>query len=119
MTGTTALRLIWDVRDGSNQVSANGVEVATADGRRMNINVTQEVVVSGGSYGSPPLLERSGIGNERQEYCLRVSALQFLNERLGYSRNMESTLWLISQVWAKTCTSSTMKSVWVERLADV
>lgn len=72
MTETTALRLLWDFREDSDQVSANGVEVVTADGQRTIINVTQEVVVSCGSYGSPPLLERSGIGNKRQDHFLRV-----------------------------------------------
>lgn len=66
MTGTTALRILWASPDGQGDaVVANAVEVLTDYGQRRILNATTEVIVSAGSYRSPPILEYSGIGNPR------------------------------------------------------
>ncbi|MDR3530651.1 MAG: GMC family oxidoreductase N-terminal domain-containing protein [Rhodopila sp.] len=55
-TGAHATRVL--LTDGR----ATGVEFATAEGRRHAATARAEVIVSGGTYGSPQLLQLSGLG---------------------------------------------------------
>jgi choline dehydrogenase-like flavoprotein len=52
---------------GSDGVpKATGVRVMKADGSKVDIGASREVVVSGGSYCSPNILNRSGIGAKEE-----------------------------------------------------
>ncbi|KAE8155158.1 hypothetical protein BDV25DRAFT_169314 [Aspergillus avenaceus] len=44
------------------QVTANGIEIRTKDGKIQDITAAREVIVCGGSLNSPQLLELSGVG---------------------------------------------------------
>ncbi|KAG9967372.1 putative glucose oxidase, partial [Aureobasidium melanogenum] len=66
-TNTTALNINLDSGDGRHglkgEVMAKGVNVILPSGKRQFLQSKQEVILSAGTYRTPGLLERSGIGN--------------------------------------------------------
>ena len=77
-THTLTERVI--VRDGR----ALGVQVLRG-GQRLNLRARREVVLSGGTYGSPQLLMLSGIGDGEQLQALGIPVVQHLP---GVGRNL-------------------------------
>lgn len=66
----TVTRLLWQEETtahpcGSGGVRASGVEYLDSDGVVRVLEVKKEVILSAGSLRTPPILERSGIGNPR------------------------------------------------------
>lgn len=49
-------------KDADGELRATGVRAVKADGTVVEIKARKEVIVSGGSYCSPNILNRSGIG---------------------------------------------------------
>jgi choline dehydrogenase-like flavoprotein len=49
-------------KDADGELKATGVRAVKADGTVVDIKARKEVIVSGGSYCSPNILNRSGIG---------------------------------------------------------
>ena len=84
MTGTQALRLVFDGR------RCTGVEVAS-DGRRTRIAARAEVILAAGAVASPQLLMLSGIGP-----CTRLAAfgIPVLHELAGVGANLQDHLQL-------------------------
>ncbi|TLD33519.1 hypothetical protein PspLS_00717 [Pyricularia sp. CBS 133598] len=60
MTETHVDKVVIERVDG--ELKATGVRVVKADGSVMNVKARKEVIVSGGAYCSPNILNRSGIG---------------------------------------------------------
>ena len=61
MTDATVDKVVLE-KDGEQGHRATGVVIAAPDGTRTTINARKEIIVSGGSYCSPGILMRSGIG---------------------------------------------------------
>ncbi|KAG6826566.1 hypothetical protein H0H87_006932 [Tephrocybe sp. NHM501043] len=61
---STVTKLLWSPssRVTSGEAVASGVEYVDANGATQTANATN-VILSGGTWGTPPILERSGIGN--------------------------------------------------------
>jgi choline dehydrogenase len=60
----TVQRLLF--RDGSeSKLIASGVEYTDIQGKLKCLTANKEVIISSGTYGSPVILEASGIGNPR------------------------------------------------------
>ncbi|KAG6916897.1 hypothetical protein DXG01_004730 [Tephrocybe rancida] len=61
---STVTKIIWKSipRVTSGQAIASGVEYVDASGATKTANASN-VVLSGGTWGTPPILERSGVGN--------------------------------------------------------
>lgn len=51
-------------KDESGEFVATGVVVVGADGKRETVKAKKEIVISGGSYCSPGVLMRSGLGDK-------------------------------------------------------
>lgn len=49
-------------KDDKGDLRATGVQCVRADGTVIKVNACKEVIVSGGAYCSPNILNRSGIG---------------------------------------------------------
>jgi choline dehydrogenase-like flavoprotein len=73
ITGAHATRLILDGQPG--QLIATGVEYRTAAGETRSVLAGKEVVLCGGSIGSPHLLMLSGIGPRRELEAAGVTCL--------------------------------------------
>lgn len=63
MTEATVDKVVLESA-GEQGHRATGVVVAAADGTRSTVHARKEVIVSGGSYCSPTILMRSGIGGK-------------------------------------------------------
>jgi choline dehydrogenase-like flavoprotein len=61
LTHATVDKIILE-RDGTTGFRAVGVRLLTSDGKARCLMASQEVIISGGTYCSPPMLLRSGIG---------------------------------------------------------
>lgn len=87
-TNTTALNV--NLNSGKSHhgaksaVVANGVNVILPSGKKQLLHSKQEVILSAGTYRSPGLLERSGIGNP--SYVL-FKDLDMAYTQLTYPRN--------------------------------
>jgi choline dehydrogenase-like flavoprotein len=60
---STVLRIVWNAKkQGEKLLNASAVEYMQG-GQIFTMPVGKEVIVSGGTIGSPKVLELSGIGN--------------------------------------------------------
>ena len=84
ITGALAERIVFDDR------KATGV-VIRENGRERTISATREVIVSAGAVMTPPLLERSGIGDAER---LRALGLPVLQHAPGVGANLQDHLQL-------------------------
>ncbi|ESK85928.1 glucose oxidase [Moniliophthora roreri MCA 2997] len=63
ITNATVTRILWAPNtDNSSLLKATGVEYI-ANGEKITLEVTEEVILSAGTIGSPKVLELSGVGN--------------------------------------------------------
>lgn len=62
-------------RGSDGELRATGVRVVRPDGTRADIGATKEVIVSGGSYCSPNILNRSGLGRKTDLDGLGIEVL--------------------------------------------
>lgn len=66
---TSVLRIVWAPDpDGEGNVVATGVEISSLQNGTTvgaTVNATREVILAGGSYRSPSMLEYSGVGNPK------------------------------------------------------
>ena len=53
-------------KDGDGGLRASGVRAVLADGTVLEVKADKEVIVSGGAYCSPNILNRSGIGAKEE-----------------------------------------------------
>ena len=60
----TASHLTWKDTKAKDPV-ASGVEYYTADQKKVSVKAKKEVIISAGSYRTPLILERSGVGNPK------------------------------------------------------
>ncbi|KAF6828351.1 gmc oxidoreductase [Colletotrichum musicola] len=83
LTETHVDKVIVETVDG--ELKATGVRAVKADGSVVEIKVRKEVVVSGGAYCSPNILNRSGIGAKDE---LEKFGIQTLVELPGVGKNL-------------------------------
>ncbi|KAI0033311.1 hypothetical protein K488DRAFT_85067 [Vararia minispora EC-137] len=79
-----ATRIIWNSTSQGNAVAA-GVEYVDQQGNTQVANATT-VVLAGGVWGSPPILERSGVGNKTLLTSLGINSVVDLP---GVGENMQ------------------------------
>lgn len=65
LTSAHVERIILEHND-AGELTATGVKAVLEDGSAVVVKVNKEVVVSGGAYCSPNILNRSGIGAEEE-----------------------------------------------------
>lgn len=64
LTGAHVTRIVWD-DSATGDLKAVAVEyAASADSAKKKVNVKKEVILAGGSIGSPQILQLSGVGPE-------------------------------------------------------
>jgi len=92
--------------NGSKAVGAN----ITVDGRQYDIPVKQEVIVCGGAYNSPQILELSGIGDPE---VLRAAGVQCLieNKAIGANFQDHSLTLLMQAVKPGVITMDTLQQI--------
>lgn len=83
MTETHVDKVIVETVDG--ELKATGVRAVKADGSIVEIKARKEVIVSGGAYCSPNILNRSGIGAKDE---LEKFGIQTLVELPGVGKNL-------------------------------
>ncbi len=84
MTGGHVLRVL--VRDGE----AHGIELAVA-GQRRTIEAAREVILSAGAFGSPALLQLSGIGSGEELQRLGIPLVRHLP---GVGQNLQDHMYI-------------------------
>ncbi|KAI9660406.1 MAG: hypothetical protein M1821_009756 [Bathelium mastoideum] len=57
-------KVLLESADG--QIQATGIDMVAKDGTRSTARARKEIIISGGSYCSPPILMRSGIGDKSE-----------------------------------------------------
>jgi choline dehydrogenase-like flavoprotein len=62
-------------QDVKGEVVATGVRAVSADGVPFDLTATKEVVISGGAYCSPNILQRSGIGAKDELAALSIPSV--------------------------------------------
>ena len=64
---TVVQKITWesDLSYQNQDVKARGVTFLGSDGKEKTVCANKEVILSAGSLKSPPLLEKSGVGNPR------------------------------------------------------
>ncbi|KKY17188.1 putative gmc oxidoreductase [Phaeomoniella chlamydospora] len=62
LTNTLVDKVILEAEHGSSDLVAKAVQVLDSSGTTVEIRVNREIIVSGGTYCSPAILMRSGIG---------------------------------------------------------
>ncbi|KAF7350549.1 Alcohol oxidase [Mycena sanguinolenta] len=62
ITNATVSRILWATGSGYNKLTATGVEYLV-NNETKTIGVSEEVILSAGTIGSPKVLELSGVGN--------------------------------------------------------
>lgn len=65
VTGVVARRILFE-SGGDGEAVAKGVEIEMGDGTTREIQARREVILAAGVFGSPQLLELSGIGDARR-----------------------------------------------------
>ncbi len=86
-------------RDSTGEFTATGVKAVSGDGKLIEVTANKEVIVSGGAYCSPNILNRSGIGAKDELEKLGISTLVNLP---GVGKNLMDHL--VSPL-AKKCNS--------------
>ena len=107
-TGTHATRVV--IENGR----ATGVEYQSAAGRRI-ARATREVVVSGGAYGSPQLLQLSGLGPAEH---LRAMGIEVVRDMPAVGSNLHDhfgiyLMWKCSQ----PITMNDLENSWPKKIA--
>jgi choline dehydrogenase-like flavoprotein len=95
VTGHYVDKIIF-AKDGDGLV-ATGVNIRDSDGNEHSIEAKREVVLTSGTYGSPPILLRSGIGPKAELERLDITTLSDLP---GVGKNLMDHLvsihiWLV------------------------
>lgn len=73
LTETYVDKVLFKEVDGI--LVANGVRAVSADGVPFDLTATKEVIISGGAYCSPNILQRSGIGAKDDLAALKIPSL--------------------------------------------
>ncbi|KAH6996008.1 hypothetical protein BKA56DRAFT_539346 [Ilyonectria sp. MPI-CAGE-AT-0026] len=76
-------------KDKQGGLRAVGVRVVDAQGRVINIKARKEVIISGGAYCSPNILNRSGIGCDEE---LKRHGIKTLVNLPGVGKNLQDHL---------------------------
>ncbi|KAM6535014.1 hypothetical protein FALCPG4_004624 [Fusarium falciforme] len=76
-------------KDGNGDLKATGVRVVQADGTTVEVKARKEVIVSGGAYCSPNILNRSGIGAKEE---LAKHGITTLVDLPGVGKNLQDHL---------------------------
>lgn len=83
VVNTTVDKVTFE-KDGSF-IRATGVELISNDGQRRSVRARREVIISGGTYCSPAILLRSGIGPKEQ---LAQHGIETILDRPGVGQNL-------------------------------
>ncbi|KAI1258957.1 glucose oxidase [Xylariaceae sp. FL1019] len=82
----TATRVTWaDLDTNSIRPEASGVEYVTSDGEVRNVLASREVILSAGTFRTPLILERSGVGNPR---LLKELGIEVVVDLPGVGENL-------------------------------
>ncbi|KAF5657791.1 alcohol oxidase [Fusarium heterosporum] len=76
-------------KDEQGNLRATGVRVVQADGKFVELKASKEVIVSGGAYCSPNILNRSGIGAKNE---LEQHSITTLVDLPGVGKNLQDHL---------------------------
>lgn len=90
------------IQNGENgEPIAVGVTVVNSDGRVMDIKARKEIIISGGAYCSPNILNRSGVGAAEE---LKKHGITTIVDLPGVGKNLQDHLVTASEVLAPSCT---------------
>jgi len=107
-TGTQATRVV--IKNGR----ATGVEYQSTEGRR-TARAMREVVVSGGAYGSPQLLQLSGLGPAEH---LRAMGIEVVRDMPAVGSNLHDHFGMYL-MWkcSKPITMNDLENSWAKKIA--
>ncbi|KAI1796681.1 GMC oxidoreductase [Ganoderma leucocontextum] len=89
LPNATVTRIIFDTSNAKN-LTATGVEWASADGAsKQTINVKKEVILAGGTVGSPQVLQLSGVGPSD---VLKAAGVDTLLDLPGVGQHLQDHL---------------------------
>jgi choline dehydrogenase-like flavoprotein len=88
MCHVTADKIIFE-KNADGEVVAKGVECEDDHGNRSKFYATSEVVIAAGTYGSPAMLLRSGIGDKKD---LEALSIPVVSDLPGVGKNLQDHL---------------------------
>ena len=103
-TEAQALRLVLE-RDAAGALATTGIEVDRA-GETVTVRVASEVILAAGAFGSPHLLQVSGVGPAE---VLRAHGVDVLHDLPGVGENLQDHL--INGVTRRTTEDGTLDTV--------
>ena len=83
LVNTTVDKINFDGAPGDLQ--ARSVDLVGGDGTRVTVTATKEIIVTGGTYCTPPILMRSGIGSKTE---LEQHGISCLIDAPGVGQNL-------------------------------
>ncbi|KAH0583196.1 hypothetical protein H2248_011080 [Termitomyces sp. 'cryptogamus'] len=90
LVSSTVTRIIFGNKDSNGDVIATGVEFAASEtSPRISVNVTKEVILTGGTLGSPNILLHSGIGPKD---VLDAAGVAVVSELPGVGQHLQDHL---------------------------
>jgi len=87
MTNTLVDKLKLETKDG--KIAATGVHAISEDGSKITLNAKSEVILSAGSYCTPAILLRSGIGGKEE---VSKHGIEQTVELPGVGKNLQDHL---------------------------
>ncbi|KAF8632485.1 hypothetical protein AX15_001854 [Amanita polypyramis BW_CC] len=90
ITGAHVTRVLFSNEKRQGKLVASGAEYSK-DGQMLSISAKKEVIVCGGTFQTPQILELSGIGNKN---ILESKGIAVLHDLPGCSRRTEDHFWV-------------------------
>ncbi|KAG6872848.1 hypothetical protein C0995_006012 [Termitomyces sp. Mi166 len=90
LVSSTVTRIIFGTKDSNGDIPATGVEFASSEtGPRTVVNISKEVILTGGALGSPNILLHSGIGPKD---VLDTAGVTVVSELPGVGQHLQDHL---------------------------
>ncbi|KAM6502869.1 alcohol oxidase [Amanita muscaria] len=90
ITGAHVTRVLFDGEKRDNKLVVSGAEY-TQGGNTFTVSAKKEVVVCGGTFQTPQILELSGIGSKT---VLESKGITCLNDLPGVGQNLQDHFWV-------------------------